>query len=336
MRAAYGTVIVQVALLAGGLFAHFLPRWTRPSLFFGVTVPPGFRDTVAARRTLRLYRTVVWVIVLALVASAEAVPVRIVAPVLWLLLIAGVFLAIGLAHARALGHAVKPTSAVEVDLAAPADRAPVAMLLAVVPLAWLSALGIWGALYPQQLPARFAHHGVLLTLLAIRTWICLVMALAAWATLHWSRRISATGAAAESERRFRRLFVVFIIACEYLQLIGPTVSVLHPSVGASVVAAIAVLSVIVALGWRLTRVGQGGSRLPGAAGAAPVGDRTADRDWKWGLFYFNRADPALMIEKRVGIGYTLNFGNPLSWAVLAGVLVVPLLMTGLLLHELMG
>ena len=41
-------------------------------------------------------------------------------------------------------------------------------------------------------------------------------------------------------------------------------------------------------------------------------------------------------KKRVGIGYTLNFGNPVSWAVLAGVLVVPLVMTGLLLHELMG
>src|SRR6201987_6566316 len=45
-------------------------------------------------------------------------------------------------------------------------------------------------------------------------------------------------------------------------------------------------------------------------------DRTPDRCWKAGIFYVNRADPALFVEKRVGIGYTLNFGNPWSWVVL--------------------
>jgi uncharacterized membrane protein len=46
-------------------------------------------------------------------------------------------------------------------------------------------------------------------------------------------------------------------------------------------------------------------------------DRTPDRCWKKDdIYYVNRADPALFVEKRVGIGYTLNFGNPWSWVVL--------------------
>ena len=34
-----------------------------------------------------------------------------------------------------------------------------------------------------------------------------------------------------------------------------------------------------------------------------------DKKWVLGMFYFNKNDPAFMIEKRVGVGYTLNFAN---------------------------
>jgi uncharacterized membrane protein len=44
---------------------------------------------------------------------------------------------------------------------------------------------------------------------------------------------------------------------------------------------------------------------------------------------YNRADPALFVEKRMGLGYTLNLGNPFSWLVMiAGItaLSIPLLL----------
>jgi uncharacterized membrane protein len=37
---------------------------------------------------------------------------------------------------------------------------------------------------------------------------------------------------------------------------------------------------------------------------APAGDRTPDESWIGGLLYFNRADPALFVEKRMRIGWT--------------------------------
>jgi hypothetical protein len=43
--------------------------------------------------------------------------------------------------------------------------------------------------------------------------------------------------------------------------------------------------------------------------------------YKWGLFYVNAEDPRLLVEKPIGIGWTLNFAKPLSWAILALVLL---------------
>jgi uncharacterized membrane protein len=79
-------------------------------------------------------------------------------------------------------------------------------------------------------------------------------------------------------------------------------------------------------------VTQGGTRAAIPAPAAAEGDHTPDACWKWGVFYFNPADPAILIEKRFGIGYTLNFGNRWSWAVMLAVLLIPLALAGLLLR----
>ena len=48
----------------------------------------------------------------------------------------------------------------------------------------------------------------------------------------------------------------------------------------------------------------------------PIGDTTPDSSWILGRLYFNRADPTLFVERRMGLGYTLNLGNPWSWLVM--------------------
>ena len=43
---------------------------------------------------------------------------------------------------------------------------------------------------------------------------------------------------------------------------------------------------------------------------APLTNGLADNThWAWGLFYVDRNDPSIMVEKRFGLGYTLNYGN---------------------------
>jgi uncharacterized membrane protein len=94
--------------------------------------------------------------------------------------------------------------------------------------------------------------------------------------------------------------------------------------------------VIAAIG---VRMGQAGSRLRGRGEPAPARElaerpsaparelaerpsapagttvnRDDDRFWVGGLFYVNRQDPAVVVSRRFGVGWTLNFGNPWSWA----------------------
>lgn len=56
------------------------------------------------------------------------------------------------------------------------------------------------------------------------------------------------------------------------------------------------------------------------AGEPQQGDRSPDRAWKLGLIYFNPEDPALFVEKRFGVGYTVNFARPGAWVFIGSIL----------------
>ena len=44
------------------------------------------------------------------------------------------------------------------------------------------------------------------------------------------------------------------------------------------------------------------------------------------MLYFNADDPALFVEKRFGIGYTLNFGRPSAWLLIGLLVGIPVLL----------
>jgi uncharacterized membrane protein len=78
---------------------------------------------------------------------------------------------------------------------------------------------------------------------------------------------------------------------------------------------VALIALTIPFLWRIIRI----NRTIGGGG-----DGTPDECWKLGFFYCNPADPALFIEKRLGIGYTCNFGNPTTWLVLGLILLFSL------------
>lgn len=74
--------------------------------------------------------------------------------------------------------------------------------------------------------------------------------------------------------------------------------------------------------------GQGGSRikLRGNKNDQTI-NRDDDRFWKVGLFYFNPKDPSIWVEKRFGVGWTVNFGHPLGWGFLIGIILIVILLS---------
>jgi hypothetical protein len=224
---------------------------------------------------------------------------------------------------------------IEVDLSAPREQIPGGLITALLPLIVLLGLGLWAVAHLDQLPSRLPVHwgfsgpnrwvvtssGAINVLLAQHAFICLVLIVSALGVLHWSRRISASGPAAAPERQFRRRTVLLLLAVEYFTILPPIFSLMQAPALAMQVWSVAFSVTIVTFVISLMRAGQGGARLV-ATGRSPIGDRTADARWIGGLLYFNRTDPALFVEKRMGIGWTVNFGNPWSWVSVGTVIVI--------------
>lgn len=63
------------------------------------------------------------------------------------------------------------------------------------------------------------------------------------------------------------------------------------------------------------KAGQGGTRITTEI-EEPfeqlIMDVDEDRYWKLGVFYVNRQDPSIFVEKRFGVGWTINFANPIG------------------------
>ena len=47
-----------------------------------------------------------------------------------------------------------------------------------------------------------------------------------------------------------------------------------------------------------------------------------DAHWVAGVFYVNRDDPSLFLPERFGVGWTVNLGRPVVWAIMAAFVAV--------------
>lgn len=56
-----------------------------------------------------------------------------------------------------------------------------------------------------------------------------------------------------------------------------------------------------------------GVALLGRDSARLLKGSPGDANYRWGLFYDNPEDPRLWVEKRIGIGWTLNYARPAAW-----------------------
>ena len=359
--------IVPILLLA--ILLHFLPEVTRRDIFFAVTVDPAFRRTPEARSIVRKFRVTVWIqsiLAVAIVLAGFALQNALVSPLIPLI---GVFWELGAmvvaflsARRRTMPHSAVPTAQRVAELAPrPAAMGIGHALLQAGPFAILVAAALYLAANWQSIPERFAVHwgydgrpngwstrsiGGVYGPLLIGFAVCVMIEVFTYGIAHWTRQIDATRGA-KAEARFRRIQVNLLIVVQYFIAIlfcgVPFLSFRgnpdeQPPIGGFLLGMAIFLVVLFAL---LIWTGQGGANLMNAGSSSdilpggPIGDRTPDQCWRAGMFYVNPDDPAILVEKRFGIGYTLNFGRPGAWVLMGSILVltaVPIVIAFLTTH----
>lgn len=173
-------------------------------------------------------------------------------------------------------------------------------------------------------PDRFTEKTVFTSIsLLLVLFVLQIMFLA----LNWARKTSGAkiGASQKLQSRERELasrkygsWLLFISTVAATLLMGTLqLSIIHSGLGSTLLyMALIVGFLIVVLGgtaYYAFKVAKSGSFAEEEQTEPGVIDADRDKYWKAGIFYINREDPSVMVEKRFGIGWTINFGNPKSW-----------------------
>ena len=325
-----GTMLGFIALVA--LSAQLAPYATRRDIFFGVTVSSSFREGAEARAISRRYAAEVWALAAVAALLVGTSPMPTVSGAMLLAQTIGASVAYLQAWDRVRPHAAV-TATVREAAIGPRERLPGGLLGQLGPFLILLAAAAYVALNWEHVPGRFPTHwnlagkpdgwtvksvGGVFRGFAIGAVACAMCAFTSYAVLHWTRLPRVSGHDGQQHRRVRRVNLLALLASGYmiaLLLSWTAVVAMFAADARSLRLPLPIRVAPFAL-MLVATLAISVMRRSAAAAGAPVGDTTPDSCWILGRLYFNRADPVLFVERRIGIGYTLNLGNPRSWLVM--------------------
>ena len=284
------------------------PAFAPPGVFFGVTAPADFARTDAGRAVLRGYRLLLvayvaaGLVVMIVAAVRRASALEAVAS---FVVVAGMVHGYVVAHRRVQPFAVAPDgtrAAVIAPRVGPLNLAVwqlPAWIVIGAAAAWLARLraagGAAGTSIEGGTVARWAH------LASFQPYVPLAsgaLALSLILATGWLLTTRARKGASSNWAASR----VALIGSAYVVALSSAAAALAPVLGVTPVLATTGLSLPLVVAVILVASRRGG--------APDVRSLSPDQCWKWGLFYVNPDDAALMVPKRFGIGYTLNFAHP--------------------------
>lgn len=354
---------MRPAVVAGDLFVPLFgvymcvgPLVSRRTLRFGVRVPPEYAEALVIRRERRGYRWRSAVIAVCAVAVLIALACAGDSGWLWpgrVVLVVEVAADMGCfwwAHRQitkvksAEGWFAGRRQTVVADTSWRTDRQPFpagCLLPAAIVIASTVIVGILR--YPH-LPAHLSqggHRAATSPLTVFGVVVAQLYVTGLWsgllALVYRSRPDLDTADPAASLRSYRKALGTFgraglvLLACIDLTLLLAALQ--HWQVvrwsGAEVLFVVAPTALGLAA-CLLVAVRAGAERARNTARMA-ASDRDDDRFWKAGIVYVNRDDPAVLVCARFAFAWTVNFGNPIGRALVAGVLMLP---TGLVIIRL--
>jgi len=331
-----------IAALDVALWAVYR-RAARPTVadvFFGVTVPADWPDSTDGRAVAAAYRRrVAWasVVAIAMAVGAALVERHTVGHVLLLaggpLGLSAAATAAYLAGRRAARPHAGPAGTVR-EASLEADGRPTVgrwVAAQAGPAAVLAASTVLLMRRWPEIPARMAVHfdvagradrwaakspGAVLSPVAAGALTCGFIFVVGLVMIGSGRRIRAAG----RDDRYLSAVLGLTLFGEYLSAVVMAALSWLPAVAGTRAAAVPWWIVMgttpvaaVAVGYFAVRVWPALKRAAGSGG-----DGTPDRCWRWGLFYANPDDPAVLVPKRFGFGYTVNFARGGTWVLLVG------------------
>jgi uncharacterized membrane protein len=349
-------LLAVLFLLVLGLTA-WTPYVTRRTELFGVSIPSAAADNEKCRNLRAAYRRRT-LLAGGILGAAAALGILLsrdadraffigISAVAGCLLLGFVFYLAGRRGAKGLKGEMETageTVQLVVDTAPPAgDTLSPAWLLLylLIPLLTVMGTAIAWPYAADSIPLHYNVRGdvdwavpkspsAVFPLLAAQAFILLCFTGVFFIIRRGKRQIDAANpeVSREQGRRFRRIMSAFALfggvvlgsffgGLQILTLLNASVGII---LGLSLALLLAVVIVVVLL---YVRVGQGGSRLsPVPRVRTGAANRDDDRYWKLGQFYVNPADPALFVEKRFGVGYTVNLARPAAWLLLGGLILL--------------
>jgi uncharacterized membrane protein len=341
-------VFVTLLLVIGitGGFYFLFPRISRKGLLFGVYVGEEAYSSEEARQITRswYWGMTFWLVLsiaVALLAAVMIKPVRAGSIGAVFLLLLGFLIEYLRAYRRAQKLApctMPPAAAAQLSMEQPKPLFLPLLALGFALAGGLFALGYALSRYdqlPSLVPTHFGLYGkpdawkqrsfftvMLLPLMSLIVGMGMAGTAIFVGFAKRAVRLRDQGISFEAQQRFRRIMANFLAVVSFLvtsMMVLLSVSSIRVALKEApalppAFMGLALLMLVIALGGSIfiaLRYGQGGSRLEGSAGDAPLTDGLADnRLWVLGMFYVNKDDPSMFVERRFGFGYTINFGNP--------------------------
>ncbi|HEV2405144.1 MAG TPA: DUF1648 domain-containing protein [Ktedonobacterales bacterium] len=352
------SVLLSASVLFVALvFTWIMPSLTQPTLPFGVRVPAERAADPHVGRVRRGYR---YTLVGAFIVCAGAmVALRESASVVWLtqgLALLGVVIyaaAYYIAHRRLQGVKARENwyagqrEALVANVDAQSGRVAYPWVWLLPALLALGATIVIGALRYPKLPATIPTHfdingkpngfsakGPAAFLLpGMEAALTILFAGLTWLVQRSRYDIDPADPQASSaqQRGFRvrwgRALLLFAALTNITLLLGALLmwQILPANRPGTFAILLAPEAVILLGAFGLAIVtGQGGARLRVARSGGTTGlvHRDDDRYWKGGLFYYNPDDPAFLVEKRFGVGWTVNFASKGAWAFMGAIVLV--------------
>ncbi|MCU1423260.1 MAG: hypothetical protein JWN36_2911 [Microbacteriaceae bacterium] len=315
-----------------------------PGLPLSVRVPQSHANDPVVRRAIRSFRwglALAWVLTAILTLVLAIVDLTPLATVLPVLLYAALSMVVLVLSRRTIIRAKREGDWFEgVPVRVSAQLTPVAYhhppfvwpALAAIVLAAATAVNV--ALYPT-LPDPFpVHYDVsgqpdgwaaksvwsVFGVLIIGAAVVILLTVLSLVAARYTARIQSDDTAEQSALRTRvqrGMLTSLLSQLSFVIALGISGIVLVQRLlpgGSGAIAGVAIAMVVLIMLVVILAVVRGRAQLRPANvrdASAPRPDAVDDDShWKGGLFYVNRADPALVVPRRFGLGWTLNLGRP--------------------------